>query len=260
MSTSPEISTIPDNNIVMRCEDIEVSYGAFKAVSGVSYEFKSGLLYGLIGPNGAGKTTLMNALSGRAQLSNGRVFLNEKDITGQSPHARTWAGLGRSFQITQIFPEMTVFENLRLAAQAHRFRLQPFWRPIGHYKQIAEDAERVLEEISLEKFGHTDAGSLSHGDQRALEIGLALLSDPKMLLLDEPLAGVGHDVAEKSVELIRRVSQGRTVLLIEHNMDVIMEISDEIIVMLSGEILAAGSAETIRLDPQVRSAYLGEDE
>ncbi|MFC4272753.1 ATP-binding cassette domain-containing protein [Sneathiella chungangensis] len=245
---------------VLRCEDIEVSYGAFKAVTNVSYEFKPGLLYGLIGPNGAGKTTLMNALSGRAQLSNGRVFLNEQEITKQPPHARTWAGLGRSFQITQIFSEMTVFENLRLAAQAHHFRLQPFWRPVGKFREIANDAERVLQEIGLESFGHISAGSLSHGDQRALEIGLALLSEPQVLLLDEPLAGVGHDVAEKAVELIRRVSQGRTVLLIEHNMDVVMEISDEIIVMLAGEILASGEAETIKSDPRVRTAYLGEEE
>jgi branched-chain amino acid transport system ATP-binding protein len=251
---------IANNKSILRCEDIEVSYGAFKAVSNVSYEFKPGLMYGLIGPNGAGKTTLMNALSGRSRLSKGRVYLNGQDMTGQSPHARTWAGLGRSFQITQIFAEMTVFENLRLAAQAHRFRLQPFWRPVGKFKEIANDAERVLTEIGLESFGNVNAGSLSHGDQRALEIGLALLSDPKVLLLDEPLAGVGHDVAEKAVELIRKVSEGRTVLLIEHNMDVVMEISDEIIVMLAGEILASGDAETIKQDPRVRTAYLGEDE
>ncbi|WP_373086571.1 ABC transporter ATP-binding protein [Sneathiella sp.] len=254
------MSAAAENKHALRCENIEVSYGAFKAVTNVTYDFKPGLLYGLIGPNGAGKTTLMNALSGRAQLSKGRVFLNEQEITGKSPHARTWAGLGRSFQITQIFAEMTVFENLRLAAQAHRFRLQPFWRPVHHFREIATDAERVLAEIGLEGFGHVDAGSLSHGDQRALEIGLALLSEPKVLLLDEPLAGVGQDVAEKAVELIRRVSQERTVLLIEHNMDVVMEISDEIIVMLSGEILAAGTAETIKHDPRVRSAYLGEEE
>ncbi len=245
---------------VLRCEDIEVSYGAFKAVTNVTYEFKPGLLYGLIGPNGAGKTTLMNALSGRARLSKGRVFLNDHEITKQSPHARTWAGLGRSFQITQIFAEMTVFENLRLAAQAHRFRLQPFWSPVGKFREIANDAEKVLSEIGLENSAHVNAGSLSHGDQRALEIGLALLSEPKVLLLDEPLAGVGHDVAEKAVELIRRVSEGRTVLLIEHNMDVVMEISDEIIVMLAGEILASGEAETIKRDPRVRTAYLGEEE
>mgnify|MGYP003646056067 FL=1 len=245
---------------VLRCEDIEVSYGAFKAVTNVTYELQRGEAVGLLGPNGAGKTTLMNALSGRARLSKGRVFLDDQEITKQSPHARTWAGLGRSFQITQIFAEMTVFENLRLAAQAHRFRLQPFWSPVGKFREIANDAEKVLSEIGLESFAHVNAGSLSHGDQRALEIGLALLSEPKVLLLDEPLAGVGHDVAEKAVELIRRVSEGRTVLLIEHNMDVVMEISDEIIVMLAGEILASGEAETIKQDPRVRTAYLGEEE
>ncbi|MEQ8349055.1 MAG: ABC transporter ATP-binding protein [Sneathiellaceae bacterium] len=247
-------------DMALSCRDIEVAYGAFKAVSGVSCDFRQGRLYGLIGPNGAGKTTLMNALCGRARLSRGRVFLGGRDITGLAPHARTHAGLGRSFQITQIFPGMTVFENLRLAAQAHRYRLQPFWRAAGGFAAIAREAERVLAEIGLETFGGVNAGNLSHGDQRALEVGLTLLSEPKVLLLDEPLAGVGHGDADKAVALIRRVAKDRTVLLIEHNMDVVMAISDEIVVMLGGEILATGTPEAVRSDPRVRSAYLGEAE
>ncbi|MFC3230517.1 ABC transporter ATP-binding protein [Marinibaculum pumilum] len=244
----------------LACRDVEVAYGAFKAISGVSCDFMPGRLYSLIGPNGAGKTTLMNALSGRARLSRGRVALGGRDITALPPHARTRAGLGRSFQITQIFPGMTVLENLRLAAQAHRYRLQPFWRGVGGFRGIALEAERVLEDIGMGSLGHVDAANLSHGDQRALEVGLALLSDPKVLLLDEPLAGVGHGDAARAVDLIRRAARGRTVLLIEHNMDVVMDISDEVVVMLGGQILAAGPPATIREDARVRSAYLGDGE
>ncbi|SLN23805.1 ABC transporter ATP-binding protein [Oceanibacterium hippocampi] len=244
----------------LSCRDIEVSYGAFKAVAGVTYDFRPGRLYSLIGPNGAGKTTLMNALSGGVPLSRGQVTLGGKDITGLAPHARTRAGLGRSFQITQIFPGMTVFENLRLAAQAHRYRLQPFWNAVGGFREIAREAERVLAEVGLEQFASVNAGNLSHGDQRALDVGLTMLGDPGVVLLDEPLAGVGHGDAAKAVALIRRLAEGRTVLLIEHNMDVVMDISDEIIVMLAGKILAAGPPEEIRHDQRVRNAYLGEDE
>ena len=246
--------------VSLRCEDIEVAFGGVRAVDGVSFAFEPNRLYSLIGPNGAGKTTLMNALSGRAQMSRGKVLLDERDVTSLAPYARTRAGLGRSFQITKIFPGMTVFENLRLAAQAHRYRLQPFWRPVARFAGIRDDAERVLAEIGLESAGDVSADNLSHGDQRALELGLTLLSDPKVLLLDEPLAGVGHQDVGKAVERIRRVARDRTVLLIEHNMDVVMEISDQIVVMLAGQILASGTPQAVKGDPRVRAAYLGEGE
>lgn len=244
--------------VSLRCEDIEVAYGGVRAVAGVSFAFEPNRLYSLIGPNGAGKTTLMNALSGRAPLNRGKVFLDERDITSMAPYARTRAGLGRSFQITKIFPGMTVFENLRLAAQANRYRLQPFWRPVARFDGIHADAKRVLGDIGLESAADVSADKLSHGDQRALELGLALLSDPKVLLLDEPLAGVGHQDVGKAVERIRRVARNRTVLLIEHNMEVVMEISDEIVVMLAGQVLASGAPQAVRNDPRVRTAYLGE--
>ncbi|HLT27203.1 MAG TPA: ABC transporter ATP-binding protein [Zeimonas sp.] len=248
------------NGVSLRCQDIEVAFGGLRAVDGVSYEFEPNRLYSLIGPNGAGKTTLMNALSGRSRLNNGKVLLDGRDITSLAPYQRTRAGLGRSFQITQIFPGATVLENLRLAAQASRYRLQPFWRPVRSFRAIQQDAEAVLAEIGLEPAAHVRAENLSHGDQRALEVGLTLLSRPKVLLLDEPLAGVGVQDIDRSVERIRRIARGRTVLLIEHNMEVVMEISDEIVVMVSGRILASGSPRTVRDDPRVRSAYLGEEE
>lgn len=244
----------------LKCENIQVSFGGLNAVAGVSHSFESGRLYALIGPNGAGKTTLLNALSGHATLSGGRVVLNGKDITNLSIHARTRAGLGRSFQITKIFSGMTVLENLKLAAFAHRYRVQPFWMPAGRFADVQQDAERVLEEVGLDRLAHAAADNLSHGDQRALEVGLSLLSDPGVLLLDEPLAGVGHDRLDQAIELIRRIVVGRTVLLIEHNMDVVMQVSDEILVMVQGQLLASGAPAEVRANPAVRAAYLGNDE
>lgn len=245
--------------ISLQCEDIQVAFGGLRAVAGVSRSFEAGRIYGLIGPNGAGKTTLMNALSGHATLSAGKVVLNGRDITKLSVHARTRAGLGRSFQITKIFSGMTVLENLKLAAFAHLYRVQPFWMPAGRFAYVRQSAE-ILGQIGLERLAHAPAENLSHGDQRALEVGLALLSDPSVLLLDEPLAGVGHERLEQAIELIRRIVAGRTVLLIEHNMDVVMQISDEIVVMVQGQLLASGSPAEIKANPAVRAAYLGNDE
>ena len=244
----------------LRCENIQVAFGGLKAVAGVSYDFKPGHLYGLIGPNGAGKTTLMNALSGHATLSGGRVFLDNRDITRLSVHARTRAGLGRSFQITKIFSGMSVLENLQLGAFANRYRVQPFWMPSSRFRDVREDAEKVLEQVGLTKLAHTSADYLSHGDQRALEVGLTLLSDPRVLLLDEPLAGVGHERLDQASDLIRRIVAGRTVLLIEHNMDVVMQVSHAIVVMVQGQLLASGSPDDVRANPAVRAAYLGEGE
>ncbi|MGR3575027.1 MAG: ABC transporter ATP-binding protein [Sagittula sp.] len=243
----------------LSCENIQVSFGGLKAVNGVSYDFAPGRLYGLIGPNGAGKTTLMNALSGHAALSGGRVRLDGQDVTSLSVHWRTRKGLGRSFQITKIFAGMSVLENLQMAAFAHRYRLQPFWLPAGRFAAIREQAERVLELVGLTALAHRPAEYLSHGDQRALEVGLSLLSEPRVLLLDEPLAGVGHDQLERAIGLIARIVKDRTVLLIEHNMDVVMQVSDEIVVMVQGQMLASGSPAEIRANAAVRAAYLGEE-
>ena len=244
----------------LSCNDIQVSFSGLKAVNGVTFDFQPGQLYGIIGPNGAGKTTLMNALSGHAKLSGGQVMLDGRDVTGLSVHKRTRIGLGRSFQITKIFAGMSVLENLQLAAFAHLYRLQPFWLPAGRFPAVRERAESVLEEIGLTVMAHRPAETLSHGDQRALEVGLALLSNPSVLLLDEPLAGVGHDQIGPAMELIKRIVKGRTGLLIEHNMDVVMRVSSALVVMVQGQILASGSPEEIRANAEVRAAYLGEEE
>ncbi len=244
--------------VALECRDVAVRFGAFTAIDGVSLAFSAGRLYGVIGPNGAGKTTLLNVLSGRLYPDSGRVSLDERDVTNEPAHARARLGLGRSFQITKLFAGLTVFESLRLAGLGRFFRLQPFWRPIGSYSAVSSAADDMLETIGLADRRNTVAEQLSHGDQRALEVGLSLMTEPRVLLLDEPLAGVGQHEVERAVALIERVRVGRTVVLIEHNMQAVMRLSDEIVVMVRGRVLAAGVPDAIRKDPAVRAAYLGE--
>lgn len=242
---------------ILSCSDVSVNFGEFTALRKVSLSFVPGKLYAIIGPNGAGKTTLINALSGMQSLTSGQIFFKGEDITAIPTHTRTMLGLGRSFQVINIFSEMTVFENLRLAAQAKAFCVQPLWRMVSSYTSLTERTENILEMIGLTQERNRLAGSLSHGKQRAIELGLTLVSEPEVLLLDEPLAGVGHGEIERSVELIERIARGRTVILIEHNMDVVMSISEEVVVLLAGQVLAQDSPSGIQANEQVRTAYLG---
>lgn len=244
----------------LSCRDVTVRFGDFTALSGVSLDVAAGSTISLIGPNGAGKTTLINALSGRVALAGGTIALAGRDITRLPAHARARAGLGRSFQIINIFAEMTVEQNLRLGAQAHRFRLQPFWRPVEAWGDLTLRARETAAVVGLADVLDQPVGQLSHGRQRALELGLTLMTEPDVLLLDEPLAGVGRQEIAQTVALIDRVRRGRTVLLIEHNMDVVMALSDEIVVMMAGQVLMRGDPATVRNDPTVRRAYLGDDE
>ena len=243
---------------VLACQGVTVRFGAFTAIDDVSLSFAERRLYSVIGPNGAGKTTLINVLSGLLQPAAGKVVLADREVTGEPAHARARGGLGRSFQITKLFAGLTVFESLRLAGLSRFFRLQPFWRPIASYRRVAEAADAMLETIGLAHRRDTVAEQLSHGDQRALEVGLSLMTEPRVLLLDEPLAGVGQNEIERAVALIERVRAGRTVVLIEHNMQAVMRLSDEIVVMVRGRVLAKGAPREIQANPEVRAAYLGE--
>ncbi len=243
----------------LSCRDVTVRFGDFTALSKVSLDVARGATIALIGPNGAGKTTLINALSGRVALASGSIALDGRDITRLPAHARARAGLGRSFQIINIFPDMTVAQNLAIGAQAHRFRLQPFWRPARAWPDLAERAREMAAMVGLTDVLDQPVGRLSHGRQRALELGLTLMTEPRVLLLDEPLAGVGRQEIAETVALIDRVRRGRTVLLIEHNMDVVMALSDEIVVMMAGQVLMRGDPAAVRSDPTVRRAYLGDD-
>ena len=243
----------------LRCEGVSVRFGALTAVDNVTLDFAGHGIQSVIGPNGAGKTTFLNVLSGRQRPSQGRVLRGERDITGTSAHQRAREGIGRSFQITQVFGGMTVFENLRLARQAAAFRLQPFWRGVESYAALAERAEAMMEEIGLTRLREQPAEQLSHGDQRALELGITLMTDPDILLLDEPLAGVGDQEIEQTMAVIERAARGRTVLLIEHNIELVMRVSRRVVVLHQGAVLAAGTPLEVRDDPAVREAYLGDE-
>jgi len=247
------------NNVALRCEGVTVSYGALKAIDDVSHEFQEGRVYGLIGPNGAGKTTLLNVLAGRQMRHSGKVYCGAQEISQRPAYDRARMGIGRSFQIIKIFGDMSVTDNLLIAAQSRRPGFQPFWISRHFDKQLREQLESILELTGLTAYRDEIAGTLPYGLQRSLELGVTLLPDPKILLLDEPLAGIGHHEIEAALELIKKVSKGRTVLLIEHNMEAVMSLSSEIVVMSNGSIIACGAPEVIKKDEAVRSIYLGED-
>ena len=244
----------------LSCQDVQVRYGEFRAIDGVSIDFAPGVISSVIGPNGAGKTTLINVLSGRQVPQTGRVHFGKRDITGMTAHQRARLGVGRSFQITKIFPEMTVMENLRLAAQARTFHFQPFWRPAAGYAALNEVVEEVLDEVGLQHLRDHLADTLSHGDQRALEMGITLAPRPSVLLLDEPLAGVGEKEIDRTISLIERAARGRTVVLVEHNISAVMALSQHVVVMTQGKVLVAGPPEQVRRDKAVRRAYLGDED
>lgn len=243
----------------LRCADITVQFGALKAIDGVTYDFARGGVYGLIGPNGAGKTTLLNVLAGRLMRFTGKIECNGADITRWTPHRRARHGVGRSFQITKIFPEMSVLDNLRVALQVARGRWLAPWPSRAFDRRMDADIDAMLELTGLTRFRDAIAGTLSYGLQRALELGVTLMPNPSILLLDEPLAGVGHHEIAGATALIRAASTGRTVVLIEHNMDVVMQLSGRIVVMAAGKVIADGAPQEIRGNAMVRTVYLGED-
>jgi len=245
--------------VALRCENVTVSFGALKAINDFSHDFHEGRVYGLIGPNGAGKTTLLNVLAGRQMRHSGRVFCSGVEISRRPAFERARLGIGRSFQITKVFGEMSVMDNLLIAAQSRRPGFQPFWSSRRFDNQWNEQIDATLELTGLTRHRDAIAGTLPYGLQRSLELGLTLLPGPRVLLLDEPLAGIGHHEIDDALALIGKVAQGRTVLLIEHNMDAVMSLSDEIVVMSNGAILAHGSPQEIRRSEAVRSIYLGED-
>jgi branched-chain amino acid transport system ATP-binding protein len=237
---------------------VGVRFGDFRALSGVTLRVAPGAIHAVIGPNGAGKTTLFNVLTGRLAPSEGGVALAGRDVTRLPAHRRVRLGMARSFQVTNIFQQLTVRENLRLAAQAARpAEAWVFWRGTGSAAGVAERVGALLATTGLAPRAEARAGDLPHGGQRALEIGMALASDPRLLLLDEPLAGMGIDEVHRTRELIRALAPARTVVLIEHNMRVVLDISDRVTVLSQGRVIAEGPPATIRADAAVRDAYLG---
>jgi branched-chain amino acid transport system ATP-binding protein len=240
-----------------KTEHLTQSFSGFRAVNDISIEIPRGGVRTIIGPNGAGKTTFFNLLSGLLTPTSGRIFFGGKDVTRLLPYRRARLGIARSFQITNIFAKLTVYENVRLAVQAVHDGRANFFRSTKHMGDLLTRTEEILEDIGLSSVAAGSAENLSHGDQRRLEIGLVLARDPQVLLLDEPLAGMSPTETHATVELIQRISPGRTIMLVEHDMDVVMSISTTITVLQTGQILAVGTPEEIRNNEAVQRAYLG---
>jgi branched-chain amino acid transport system ATP-binding protein len=244
---------------ILTLRGVRKSFGEAEIIRGVDLSLHAGERHALIGPNGAGKSTVFHLISGHYAVSDGVIALDGQEIQNVTPQRINRAGLARSFQITNIFPKLTVYENLRMAVM-RRFGVQnTIWRFISSYTVVREETERLLEQVRLQKRRDAVAGELSYSEQRSMEIAMTLASDPKVILLDEPMAGMSHEETDYTVELIKSVTQGRTLLIVEHDMNVVFSLCDRISVLVYGEVIATGSPDDIRNNHKVKEAYLGEE-
>lgn len=246
--------------VILETHDLSRHFGGLKAVEGVNLKIRAGHLHSIIGPNGAGKTTLFNLLSGTLKPTRGRVLLRGEDITATPPHRMAHLGIGRSYQITNIFPTLTVMENVRLAAQALGADNFKLLTPAGHFDGYETKAFAVLAETGLSHVAALPALQLAHGDKRKLELAILLAQESDILLLDEPTAGLASEHVPDFMSLVDRIRRAgnKTVVLVEHNMNVVMSLSDRISVMHHGQLLAEGTPSEITANPTVQKAYLGE--
>ena len=244
---------------MLRLEAISKRFGGVVATDAVSLEVAQGEVHALIGPNGAGKTTLIGQICGGLPPDSGEIFFEDRKITRLPQHARVAAGLARSYQITSIFRRFSVLDNLALAVQARSGSSFSFWHPVSSEKSLFEEARAVAREVNLSEKEDAIASTLAHGEQRALEVGLALATRPKLVLLDEPMAGVGPEESQRIIALIEQVRSRVTVLLVEHDMDAVFRLADRISVLVNGRIVATDTPEKIRANEEVRQAYLGDE-
>jgi branched-chain amino acid transport system ATP-binding protein len=248
---------------ILSAKSLTKRFGGLAAVHDVNIDLWQGRLHAVIGPNGAGKSTLTNLLSGDLPPTSGSVQLSGQDITGWSPEKISRAGLGRSYQKTNIFAAFSVWDNIRLAAQSRDQRFA--FNPLGWLSSAASQAkvnaraERAMELALLTERRHTVAGAASHGEQRQLEIAMTLATEPQVLLLDEPLAGMGTAEAERMVELLRKLKMDHAMLLVEHDMDAVFAVADHLTVMVNGQVIASDTPAVVRADASVQAAYLGEE-
>ncbi len=234
-------------------------FGALRATDGVDLAVRTGEIHALIGPNGAGKTTLVAQLSGHVRPDQGQIRMAGQDITRRQPHERVRLGLARSFQITRLFKSFSVQHNLALAVQARSGHSFSFWRPVDDEAALTREAQALADQIGLaDRLAHP-ASALSHGEQRILELGLAVATQPRLLLLDEPMAGAGPTESQRILSLIQQLRARMAILLIEHDMDAVFTLADRITVLVNGAVIASGTPDAIRQDPQVIAAYLGEE-
>lgn len=244
---------------LLRIESLHKRFGGIVATDGVTLEVERGEVHALIGPNGAGKTTLIAQISGSLAPDAGRIVFNGADITSLPQHARVTAGLARSYQITSIFKRFSVEQNLALAVQARSGSSFGFWRPVASETALEDEARAIASQVGLAERVNAIAGSLAHAEQRSLEVGLALATNPKLLLLDEPMAGLGPDESQRMIALIHHLRESVSVLLVEHDMDAVFQLADRISVLVSGAIIATGTPGEIRANEEVRRAYLGDE-
>ncbi|MGZ9110074.1 MAG: ABC transporter ATP-binding protein [Rhodoplanes sp.] len=246
-------------DVVLRLNDVHKRFGPLAIINGVNLDVRKGERHALLGPNGAGKSTLFNLISGAYPPTAGTVALNGKVISGMTPEQINRSGLSRSFQITNVFPRLSAVENIRMGVMARhgvRFNL---WRRVSRMQAINDDASALLKHIRLGHRMDTPAGDLAYSEQRALEIGMTLATEPEVVLLDEPTAGMSREETAYIVKLVREVTRGKTLLMVEHDMGVVFGLCDRISVLVYGRILATGTPAEIRANREVQEAYLGEE-
>jgi len=244
---------------ILQLQGLCKSFGETEIIRGVDLELAPGERRALIGPNGAGKSTLFHLISGNLPPSAGKIAFQGREITGWAPQRINRLGLARSFQITNIFPKLTVFENIRLAVMRKQTQPTAFWRRVDRLPGLREATEALLERVRLQTRAKGLAGELSYSEQRSLEIAMTLASDPQLILLDEPMAGMSGEETDYTMELIRDVTAGRALLIVEHDMDVVFRLADRISVLVYGQVIATDTPEKIRQHQGVREAYLGEE-
>lgn len=245
---------------ILRVSNLSRSFGGLAAVSDVTFDVHRNQVHAVIGPNGAGKTTLINLLSGDLSPSSGSIFFRDTQIAGLPAHRISNLGIGRSYQRTNIFRELTVFENCRLAAQSRLKGSMRFFRPAAGYGDVTAGAERVMRFVGLADRADAIASALSHGEQRQLEIAMTLATEPEVLLLDEPLCGMGAEESQRVTALIGRLAQDHAIVLVEHDMDAVFSVATVLTVMVGGRILESGEPAQIRASKTVQEAYLGSDD
>ena len=241
----------------LRLTDVRKNFGGTPVIKGVSLEIPAGTRHAIIGPNGAGKTTLFNLISGRFPVSEGHIELHGRSIDGLPPHEINRLGLSRSFQVTSIFPRMSVFENIRCGLLWSRGYKYSFWRLVGSQRGLNDEAARLLADFNLEARRDVPAGLLSYAEQRSLEIGITIAGGADTILLDEPTAGMSRSEADHAVALIRRVTSNKTLVMVEHDMSVVFHLADAVTVLVYGQVIASGPPAEIRANRAVQEAYLG---
>ncbi len=243
---------------ILSLKNVQKNFGETQIIRGVSLDIVEGEKHAIIGPNGAGKSTLFHLISGRYQLTSGNIRFKQDQIENLPPYEIARMGLARSFQVTNIFPRMNVFENVRCALLWSKGYRYSFWHLLGRQRELNDEAMHVLEQIGLKDKALFPSGELGYAQQRALELGIAIASGAQLIMLDEPVAGMSHSEAESSVQLIRKITEGKTLIMVEHDMNIVFDVADRISVLVYGEIIATDKPENIRANPKVQEAYLGE--